>query len=885
LELMPSLGAVEVLLRRGLPLAETLGQMVLEVQRLAGHDVDTLVVERSETATHVAVDFQDEEVVRRSLHLAEDVLMFALTASEDTPEAAAIAEAGPNFDFEERLFDIHLIVEDKALGPSTAGLVRAAERRGIPWLRLNDSGLVQLGQGKYQQRIEATTTNHTNTISVRIAQDKDLTARLLREVGVPVPRNLLVETEEEAVEAAEDLGYPVVTKPYDGNHGRGVSINLKTAEEVQEGFQVARDEGRRVIVEKFLVGNDHRILVINGKIAAVAERVPGHVIGDGQHTIEELIEITNQDPRRGRGHDKNLTFLELDRQAQWLIEKAGYTPETVLAVGEMLHLRLTGNLSTGGTSIDRTDAIHPENAIAAVRAVQTVGLDIGGVDMIIPDISRPISEVGGGIVEVNAAPGFRMHQAPSEGKPREVGDAVMAMLFPPNVPTRIPLCAITGTNGKTTTTRMVAHIMQAAGYSVGLTTTDGIYVNGKAILKGDMTGPWSTRVVLREANVDCAVLEVARGGIIREGLGFEQSDVSCVLNVQADHLGIGGIHTVEELARVKQVVVQAVKADGYAVLNADDEHTRQMAKHISAKPFWFTMQDDALVQQHIAAGGRAALLEGKGNSEALVIYDNGKKHVVTRVTAISATHEGRARFNVANALAAAAVSYCMGVAISQISAALQSFEMSFENTPGRMNLYKGYPFQVMMDYGHNAAALRELKAFLDAMPITGRKLAVLSAPGDRRDDDIRALGEIAAQIFDHVVFRDDLDLRNRAANEAPTLLQEGAARAAAQGKAASTEIVLDWVKAMQHTFDLAQAGDFVMVFAEKIQATWEMVKAYGKTKAYKKRFNDDATQLIPKKKATTSAKAVAADKTDAKGKKKADKAPASAKPKKKPKGE
>ncbi|NWF68823.1 MAG: cyanophycin synthetase [Chloroflexi bacterium] len=822
-------------------LGHVLEHVAIELQCLAG----TVVSRGAEHSTgqyghyYIAYEYRDEEVGREAGYMARDLIEYLLPAEIPgimTPEERA------EYDFHEELQKLIRLARDKALGPSTAGLVAAAEARGVPWIRLNEGSLVQFGHGKYQKRIEATITSLTSNIAVSIAQDKDLTTRLLRDAGLPVPRNILVEGEDAAVRAALDLGFPVVTKPFDGNHGRGVSIDLRSEEEVRAGYALAREESRRVIVEQFLVGNDHRILVINGKVAAVAERVPGHVVGDGQHSIEELIEITNRDPRRGLGHEKTLTYLELDTQAQRLIEKAGCTPQTVLKEGERFMLRLTGNLSTGGTAIDRTDVIHPVNARIATRAVQTVGLDIGGVDMIAPDISKPVTETGGGIVEINAAPGFRMHLAPSEGQPRDVGGAVIDMLFPPQTPVRIPICAITGTNGKTTTTRMCGHIMRQAGYQVGMTTTDGIYVDGEMVLRGDMTGPWSTRAVLREPTVDCAVLEVARGGIIREGLGYDKANVGCVLNVQADHLGLGGVNTIEDLARVKQVVAEAVVPGGWTVLNADNPHTRAMQNHTDGAICWFTLQsDEPLVRAHIADGGRALLAENDSDDEVLVLYDKGIRQVIMPIGSIPATYGGSARFNVANALAAAAVTYCMGATLDTIRQGLASFIMTYEAAPGRMNVYEQYPFRVIVDYAHNPAAMNAMREFLQRLEMQGRRIALLSAPGDRRDEDIRELARIAAETFDYVIFRDDRDRRGRAEGEMPRIMYEAAL---ATGKTPeNVEIVLQGEAAVQHALDLAQPGDLVMLFAENISGTWDIVTKYGESEAYRQRFPEAATAL------------------------------------------
>ncbi|MCP3689702.1 MAG: cyanophycin synthetase, partial [Gammaproteobacteria bacterium] len=463
-------------------------------------------------------------------------------------------EIDPEFDFESELETFVLRTQRREFGPSTQSLVDAAVARGIPWLRLNDYSLVQFGHGKYQTRIQATVTSGTGTIPTSLASDKEGTHSLLKDMGLPVPRQAMFTSEDDAVKSSKRVGFPVVIKPLDANHGRGISINLSTAEQVREAFHVAREQGRSryVLAESFITGFDHRMLVINNELVAVAKRVPGHVIGDGKSTITELIDIVNADPRRGIGHEKVLTRLEIDSQAMRLLLDAGFDEHTVLKKDEQFFLRSTANLSTGGTAIDMTDVVHPDNREMAIRAVRAIGLDIGGVDFLTDDITHSYKDVGGAIVEVNAGPGFRMHVAPSEGEPRDVAGKVLDMLYPPGAPARIPVAAITGTNGKTTTTRMLSHIMKTSGHIVGMTSTGGIQVDGRVTVKGDMTGPQSAQIVLRDPTIDFAVLETARGGILRAGLGYHECDVAACINISADHMGLGGIETLEQLARVKE---------------------------------------------------------------------------------------------------------------------------------------------------------------------------------------------------------------------------------------------------------------------------------------------------------------------------------------------
>ena len=581
------------------------------------------------------------------------------------------------------------------MGPSTASLVNAAEERDIPWIRLNRYSLVQFGHGKYQQRIQATTTGRTGNIAVELAGDKEETNGILRDLGLPVPEQRIVRRASEAVRAAKRIGFPVVLKPLDGNHGRGVSINLKTDEEVELGFQKAAEHGRTIIVESYIEGFDHRLLVVNGELVAAAKREPGHVVGDGKHSIAELVDIVNEDPRRGVGHEKVLTRLEFDHQAERLLMKSGYDKDTVLKMGEVVYLRSTANLSTGGTAQDVTDIIHPDNREMAIRAIRAIGLDIGGVDFLTNDISLSYREAGGAICEVNAGPGFRMHVAPSEGTPRDVAGPVIDMLFPPETPKRVPIAAITGTNGKTTTSRMLAHVLKMTGFTVGMTSTDGVYIDGKLTVSGDMTGPTSAHMILRDPSIDAAVMETARGGLLRSGLGYRRCNVACCLNVSADHLGLRGIDTLEQLAEVKCVPIEIAR--DAAVLNADDPLCLQMADYTeAARLCYVTMNPShALVKQHIRAGGQAFVLEQAMNGHMITIYD-GEAHTPLLWThLIPATIEGRAMHNVQNAMFAAALAYNMDIGIEDIQHGLRTFDSTFFQAPGRLNIYNEHPFKVI----------------------------------------------------------------------------------------------------------------------------------------------------------------------------------------------
>ena len=729
----------------------------------------------------------------------------------------------PEFEWESELRDYVLQAQRREFGPSTGSLVKAAEERDIPWLRLNQYSLVQFGHGKYQQRIQATITSQTRHIAVEISCDKEDTHNLLNDLGLPVPQQRMVYNVKAAMRAAHQIGYPVVVKPLDANHGRGVSINLNEDNQVETAFTEAREHSssRAILVESFVTGFDHRMLVVNNELVAVAKRVPGHVKGNGKNTVEELVNEVNSDPRRGIGHEKVLTNLELDIQAHRLMAKAGVSAETVIPDGEVLYLRSTANLSTGGTAIDMTDSVHPDNRDMAERSIKAVGLDVGGVDFLIDDITKSYKEIGGAIVEVNAAPGFRMHVAPSKGTPRDVSGNVIDMLFPVGSKTRIPIAAITGTNGKTTTSRMLGHIMKTSGSIVGMTSTDGVYVDGKLSVKGDMTGPTSAQIVLRDPSVDFAVMETARGGLLRSGLGYQRSDVAACLNVTSDHLGLGGVNTVDELAVVKRVVVES--ATDTVVLNADDLHCLRMADFSHADNICYvTMNSDhALVKEHIQAGGRAVVLENAMNGDMITIYDNGTHIPILWSHLVPATMEGKAMFNVQNAMFATGMAFSFGADLDNIRHGLRTFDTSFFQAPGRANVFDELPFKVILDYAHNPAAFRAIADLVDRLEVSGRRLAVVAVPGNRRNEDVFEAAEILAGHFDHYVCKADDDRRKRGYDEIPKMLQEGLLN---QGVAADAiTIIPSEVEAIEHALDMAQEGDLLVIFGDDSARSWKQV--------------------------------------------------------------
>ncbi len=795
-----------------------LEHVAIEMQNVAGEPV-TFGKTRGAGVDghyHVIYQYEQEDVGLEAGRLGI-TLLHSLLPPELRPDGAVPGD----FDFAAERDEFIRFAQRRALGPSTMSLVRAAEDRRIPWIRLNEQSLIQFGHGRFQQRVQATVTSRTSHIAVELASDKEETNRILGNLGLPVPRQRLVQREDDAVAAAERIGFPVVVKPYNANHGRGISIYLTTEEQVRAAFEVAREHSRSVIVESFITGEDHRMLVINGELVAVSKRVPGHVMGDGVHTVEQLVDEVNLDPRRGIGHEKVLTRLVFDHQAESLLAKKGYTRETVPAEGEQVFLRSTGNLSTGGTATDMTDRVHPDNVEMAVRAVKAIGLDVGGVDFLTTDITESYREVGGAICEINAAPGFRMHMAPSEGRARDVAGPVLDMLFPPGTPSRIPIAAVTGTNGKTTTARMLAHIQKLAGHTVGLTTTDGVYIDGHRTVAGDMTGPVATRMVLSDPKVDMAVLEIARGGLLRAGMAVRHCDVGAVLNVKSDHLGLRGVGTLDDLAKVKRIVVEVARET--AVLNADDPLCLKMADYTSAKHLCYVTMDPTheLVGEHIKAGGRGVVLESGIKGQMITIYDHGAHIPLLWTHLIPATLEGRALHNVQNAMFAAAMGFSMGLKLEDIRHGLRTFDTTFFQAPGRMNIFDEHPFKVILDYGHNPAAVEAMCQLVERLDVVGRRLVVLAAPGDRRDEDITDIGRMAAGRFDRYIVRRDDALRGRKPDEVPHLLRDALLTA---GVAAEQILVIpDEQLAVDTALREAQPADLLLVFADAITRSWKQV--------------------------------------------------------------
>jgi len=821
-------------------LGHVLEHVAIELQNVAGEDVTfgkTRSVDKPGVYSVIYEYTQKEEGIAAgelALRLLSSLLPEELRTRNSVPEGWEWPTARDEF---------IRYAQRRALGPSTASLVRAAEERDIPWLRLNGQSLVQLGHGKYQQRIQATVTGRTPHIAVELASDKEETNKILATLGLPVPKQELVTSEDGALRAARRLGVPVVTKPFNGNHGRGISIHLMTDEEVIAGFNEAREISRSVIVENFLSGDDHRLLVVNGELVAATRRTPGHVVGDGTQTIAQLVDVVNADPRRGVGHEKVLTRIVLDAQAEMMMERVGYTAESVPKAGETVFLRSTANLSTGGTATDVTDVIHPDNRDMAVRAIRAIGLDVGGVDFLTTDITESYKTIGGGICEVNAAPGFRMHVSPSEGTPRDAAGPVIDMLFPQGTPSRVPIAAVTGTNGKTTTARMLAHITKMAGYTPGLTTTDGVYIDGQRTVEGDMTGPVSARMVLSDPQIDIAILETARGGLIRAGMGVPKVNVGAVLNVQSDHLGLKGIDTLEQLAEVKRIVVEV--ATDCAVLNADDPNVLKMSGYTDAKVICYVTMNPshALVREHVRAGGRACALEAGVNGSMITLYDKGSHIPLLWTHLIPATMEGRALHNVQNAMVAASMAFSLGIKLDAIRQGLRTFDTTFFQAPGRMNVYSEHPFKVLFDYGHNAHAVSVMADLAQRLDVTGRRIVVICGPGDRRDEDLVAIANAVAGRFDHYICRRDDSLRGRDGDEVPGILARALQAAGVPDEAIS--IIPDEQKAIDAALHMGRHGDLLLIFADALVRSWKQIIKFRSEGAPEVRIDASANSPAP----------------------------------------
>lgn len=794
-------------IERGTWMGHVIEHIALETQSLAG--METGFGRTRETKTpgiyNVVFSYVEEKV---GIFAAESAVRIAQALVDDVP-----------YDLQADLKKMREIREDVRLGPSTGSIVDEAVARDIPWIRLGTNSLVQLGYGVNQMRFQATITCQTSNIAVDIACNKEQTKKLLDMASIPVAKGDICVDEEDLQKTIDRIGYPIVLKPLDGNHGKGVSINVNKWEDAVSGLAFAQKYSRKVIVERFVTGFDFRVLVIDNKMVAAAQRVPAHVTGDGKSTIQQLIDETNKDPRRGYGHENVLTEITVDRDTMDLLEKKNYTLDTIASAKEIVYLKSTANLSTGGTSIDVTDMVHPENIFLAERISRVIGLDVCGIDIMAKNLTQSLKENGGVILEVNAAPGFRMHLAPSEGLPRNVAAPVIDMLYPLGKPSRIPIIAVTGTNGKTTTTRLIAHIVKNNGYKVGFTTSDGIYVQNHMLEKGDTTGPLSAEFILKDPTVEFAVLETARGGILRSGLGFSRCDIGIITNIQEDHLGLNDIHDLKDLSRVKSVVVNSVKKDGWAVLNAEDANCVEIAKTLDCKVAYFSMNEHCdVIVNHCRAGGIAAIHE----NGYITIKKGDWKMRVEKATHVPLTLNGKARFMIANVLAATLASYLWGFKTEDIKLSLATFIPSAAQTPGRMNIFDFKRFKVMIDFAHNPSGYLGVEEYLQSISSL-HKIGIIAGVGDRRDSDIRDCAVIAARMFDHIIIRQEKHLRGRTEDEIINLIIDGIKSV---DKKVTYEIIAKETDALKHAINIAQEGTFITALSDVITNAIEVVQQY-----------------------------------------------------------
>ncbi len=797
--LFPTIGELHPTVRgRPLSLAHVLENATLALQAQAGCPVmfGHTAATPEPGVYQVAVQYTEEAVGRRAVALAEQLI-------------AAAQSDGGSFDAEAAIAELRELDESERLGPSTGAIVDAAVARGIPYRRLTRGSLVQFGWGARQRRIQAAEVDATSGVAEAIAQDKELTKQLLHAAGVPVPLGRPVTDADDAWAAAQQIGLPVVVKPQDGNQGKGVTVNIATREQLDAAWAAAAEYGA-AMVEKFLPGFDYRLLVVGDRLVAAARRDPPQVIGDGVSTVRALVDAVNLDPRRGEGHATSLTRIRLDAIALGRLESQGLTPDSVPALGQRVVLRNNANLSTGGTATDVTDTVHPEVAARAVDAARTVGLHICGVDLVCENVTDPLEQQHGGVVEVNAAPGLRMHVSPSYGRGRPVGEAIVDELFAPGDDGRVPVVAVTGTNGKTTTARLINHLLVASGLRTGMTNTDGVYVNGRQTDSGDCSGPKSARNVLLHPEVEAAVFEVARGGVLREGLGFDRCDVAVVTNIgSGDHLGMNYITTVEDLALLKRVIVRNVAPDGCAVLNATDPHVAAMAAGCPGSVIFFGAdRHHPVMAMHRAQGRRTVYVDG----DALVAAEGAWRERVA-LRDVPVTRGGTLGFQIDNVMASVAAAWALGLHWDAIRRGLATFKNDTHGAPGRFNVMEFRGATVIADYGHNTDAMRALVAAVETLPAQ-RRSVVISGAGDRRDCDIRDQTAILGDAFDDVILYQDAAQRGRADGEVMGLLRQGLATA--RRTQAIDEIRGEFV-AIDAALDRLRPGDLSLILVDQVE--------------------------------------------------------------------
>ncbi|MEO8763098.1 MAG: cyanophycin synthetase [Ginsengibacter sp.] len=794
-------------IEEGTWMGHVIEHVALELQTLAGMDMGFGRTRTTGKKGEYFVVFD---------YMEEEAGVYAAKAAFKLVETL-IKEA--EYTLEEDIQELREIREDTRLGPSTGSIVDEAVKRGIPYIRLNKQSLVQLGYGINQKRVRATIASTTSSIAVDIAGDKEETKNLLGAAEIPVPKGIIIRSNETIDYAIRNVGFPFVIKPIDGNHGKGATTNITTLEQAGKALEAARDYSRNVICEKFITGFDFRVLVIGYKFICAALRTPASVAGDGEHAIQWLVDEVNKDSRRGFGHEKVLTQIKIDGFTQKMLDDKGYSLDTIPAKGELVLLKPTANLSTGGTSADVTDEVHPVNIFMAERIARIIGLDICGIDIMASDLRTPLSENGGAVLEVNAAPGFRMHVEPSEGLPRNVAEPLVDMLYPKGTNGRIPIIAITGTNGKTTTSRLIAHICKTAGYKVGLTTSDGVYIQNQLMMVGDCTGPRSAEFVLKDPTIDFAVLESARGGILKNGLAFSNCDIAVITNVTEDHIGLGGIQTIEQMAKVKAVLAETVFPNGFAVLNADDDLVYEMRKGLDCNVALFSMdENNKRIKQHCRKGGMAAVFE----NGYVTIMKGSWKIRVEKVSDVPITYGGKAVHNIANTLAAILASYLFrNIKAEDIRLALQTFIPSPAQTPGRLNLFQFKNFKFLVDFAHNPAGLELLCDFVNKFEEFPR-VGIISGTGDRRDNDIREIGRISAKNFDEIIIRQDKNLRGRTAEEIINLLVEGINEG--KTKDIPVTILSSERESIMYAYQNAKPGSFITIMCDVVPDALAFIK-------------------------------------------------------------
>ncbi len=805
-------------LYEGTYMAHVIEHICLEIQNLLGYNVAYGKARKTDRDRVYSIIFE-----YKSRAVAEEAVYLALKLVLD------ICSGLKTIDFNKRLEKLKEYAIKLDLGPSTLAIKEEAETRGIPIMRLGKGSLLQLGYGCFGRRIQATVTENTGCIPVDISCDKEMTKEMLEIAGIPIPKGYVADNIEDLLYYTEKLGYPVVVKPNDGNQGKGVSINLKNQGEVKKAFKIAKKFGRDMVVEKFIKGKHYRILVVNGKVVACAERISPYVIGNGENTIEDLITIENQNPLRGEGHEKPLTKIKIDCVMKLFLKKNNLTLDYIPNNGEIVYLRENDNLSTGGIAIDVTDKIHRENEEIAINAASIIGLDIAGIDITTEDISSPIKLDGGAVIEINAAPGIRMHHYPSKGKQRNVAKHIVDMLFPDESNHSIPIISITGTNGKTTTTRIIANILKEKRYRVGMACTGGVYIDDKCVVKGDTTGALSAKTILMDRRVEAAVLETARGGLVNKGLGYDLADVGILTNVTEDHLGLDGINTLDELAHVKSLVVESIKKNGYAVLNADDSYCVGISKNIRSNIIYFsTKYENGVIKNHIKKSGKAVYL--KNNN--IVVFDGDQEINIINVNEIPATLKGVLEYNIKNSLAATAGAYGIGVEIKHIINGLKKFKSNELFNPGRFNVYNVKDYKVVIDYAHNIDGYREVLSSLKKMK-HNRLIGVIGVPGDRTETSTVKVGQVCGEKLNHVIIKEDKDSRGRKTGEIAKYLWNGCMIGG--GNKNSIEIELREEEALRKAMLMAKKNDIVVVFYEDYNGVLRTIKEVSKEITERKR--------------------------------------------------